>query len=573
MSTPAPPEPGQARKRARVADVGKRWRHVRAISKFIKLSIDVNRMPKETVPTDDELYTLALAEFRKYDKDKNGSLDYDEFRTMLLDLGVQHANLHQNVVQQYILTVDLNRDHVISFDEFLICYKSLLLWDRDRFTLRAPLNISSAEASDSPQPMPHRPKPKEPSPLDNCPRTNAPPVVIGDVEFVVSERYQLGALLGKGAYGVIAAAQDTLTGDRVVVKRIAAVGHPIELQATLRELLILRHLRRHPHDNLLSLLDITPPPVGTLDAWRALFLVLPRMDCDLHAVIRSNQPLSNEHCQFFSYQLLRGLIALHSCNVVHRDLKPSNLLVNRDCTLRIADFGISRALGSNESTMSAVAEREGAEPPPGPLLTNYIVTRYYRSPELLLEAKSYGFGVDVWSAACIVAEMILRRPLWCGTSSAHQLALIAHYLGPPTDAECADLLRKHRSSNEKVALLTTAPRGVDPAEWLARRSNVAEVLTADSTLGGAHAGSVELVEAMLRYSPADRLTVSRALEHPWLSELHECNEEPRLPPIVMPSCTGRGISRKSLQLAAIESIRELHALHAPHNNARAKHQA
>lgn len=538
----------QCPKRPRLGVGLRNWRRVRAVSKFIKLSIDVTRAQRRELPADDELYNLALAKFCSADKDLNGKLDFDEFRAMLLEVGVAHADLHKNVVQQYISNVDLNCDSVITFDEFLICYKSMLTWDADRLTLRAP--VLSEFADDPPR------APPESSLLFNCPRIDAPPVLVGDVEFSVTERYTLGKLLGRGAYGIVASAYDTLTKQNVVVKRLAAVGHPIELQATWRELLILRHLRRHPHENLLALHDITPPPAGPLEAWSSLFLVMPRMDCDLHAIIRSNQPLSDEHCQFFSYQLLRGLAALHSCGVVHRDLKPSNLLVNKDCTLRIADFGISRAINEQASALS-VLEHDGPHTDDSPPLTNYVVTRYYRAPELLLESSRYGYEVDMWSVASIVAEMILRRPLWCGTNTNEQLKLIAAQLGPPTEAECAELLSQHCASATRMTVLTNPPAGFSAEEWAARSCCVAETLAANSTFGHTQTGGIELAAGMLRYVPSKRPSADESLKHPWLSELHECNEEPRLPPIMMPKLAGRGISRKNLQLAAIESVREL----------------
>ncbi|KAJ1623551.1 kinase-like domain-containing protein [Pavlovales sp. CCMP2436] len=532
---------------------------MRAVSKFIKLQVDVTRVPRVHEPPEAELTALALEFFKKFDKNADAVLDAGEFREMLIDVGVSHACLHKNVIDQYIRNLDLNHDKLISFHEFMVGYKSLLKWDRERFSLRAPLQVGDAKAEDSPQRVVEDSRKKtEASPLDNCPRSDVAPVMVGDVEFLVPPRYKLGALLGRGAYGVIAAATDVQTGERVVVKRLAAYGHPIELQATLRELLILRHIRRHPHDNLLGLNDLTPPPEGSLDAWRALYLVLPRMDCDLHAIIHSSQTLTADHCQFFAYQLLRGLLALHSANVVHRDLKPSNLLVNRDCTLRIADFGISRSITASDSSLT-IGEETAANagvPPPPSRLTNYVVTRYYRAPELLLESAHYGFAVDNWSVGCIVAEMLLRRPLLCGQSATHQLELIADILGPPSAAEQDELLSRHGSSAEKMKLLAVCPRGVAEEEWLKRGPHLAELCSTNSTIGVEHTGAIDLVNGMLRYLPSARTLVADALEHPWLRELHECNDEPRLPPVLFPAVR---TTRKQLQLAAIETTRELHA--------------
>merc|ERR1719450_1735339 len=107
--------------------------------------------------------------------------------------------------------------------------------------------------------------------------------------------------------------------------------------------------------------------------------------------------LSESHSQAFLCQTLRGLKYLHSAEAVHRDLKPSNVLVNKDCTLRIADFGLARRRSHNEEE-----------------LTDYVVTRWYRAPELILLPSGYFEAVDLWSVGCIFAELKAREPLFPG---------------------------------------------------------------------------------------------------------------------------------------------------------------
>lgn len=123
------------------------------------------------------------------------------------------------------------------------------------------------------------------------------------------------------------------------------------------------------------------------------------METDLHRVIRT-QTLSNDHCQYFIYQTLRGLKAMHSANVIHRDLKPSNLLLNGNCDLKICDFGLARHVGH-------VDDNQG-------FMTEYVATRWYRAPEIMLTFKKYTSAIDVWSVGCIMAEMLLRKPLFPG---------------------------------------------------------------------------------------------------------------------------------------------------------------
>jgi len=100
------------------------------------------------------------------------------------------------------------------------------------------------------------------------------------------------------------------------------------------------------------------------------------MECDLAAIIRSGQPLTDAHFQSFIYQILCGLKYIHSANVLHRDLKPGNLLVNADCELKICDFGLARGF--------SVDPEENAG-----YMTEYVATRWYRAPEIMLSFQSY----------------------------------------------------------------------------------------------------------------------------------------------------------------------------------------
>ncbi len=110
--------------------------------------------------------------------------------------------------------------------------------------------------------------------------------------------------------------------------------------------------------------------------------------------------------QYFLYQLLRGLKYIHSANVLHRDLKPSNLLLNANCDLKICDFGLARTTSETD------------------FMTEYVVTRWYRAPELLLNCSEYTAAIDVWSVGCIFMELLNREPLFPGRDYVQQLRLI-----------------------------------------------------------------------------------------------------------------------------------------------------
>lgn len=110
--------------------------------------------------------------------------------------------------------------------------------------------------------------------------------------------------------------------------------------------------------------------------------------------------------QFFVYQLLRGLKYVHSANILHRDLRPSNVLLNSKNELKIGDFGLARTTSDTD------------------FMTEYVVTRWYRAPELLLNCSEYTAAIDIWSVGCILGEIMTGQPLFPGKDYVHQLRLI-----------------------------------------------------------------------------------------------------------------------------------------------------
>jgi mitogen-activated protein kinase 1/3 len=184
---------------------------------------------------------------------------------------------------------------------------------------------------------------------------------------------------------------------------------------TLREMKLLRYFN---HENIISILDIQKPRnletftevylIQVRLVWNcesqyclpiADFLIQELMETDMHRVIRT-QELSDDHCQYFIYQTLRALKAMHSANVLHRDLKPSNLLLNANCDLKVCDFGLARSAASTEDNSG--------------FMTEYVATRWYRAPEIMLTFKEYTKAIDVWSVGCILAEMLSGKPLFPG---------------------------------------------------------------------------------------------------------------------------------------------------------------
>ncbi|KHN29324.1 Mitogen-activated protein kinase like MMK2 [Glycine soja] len=286
--------------------------------------------------------------------------------------------------------------------------------------------------------------------------------------------------VGRGAYGIVCAAVNAETHEEVAIKKVGnAFDNRIDAKRTLREIKLLRHME---HENVIALKDIIRPPQR--DNFNDVYIVYELMDTDLHQIIQSNQQLTDDHCR-----LLRGLKYVHSANVLHRDLKPSNLLLNANCDLKIADFGLARTTSETD------------------FMTEYVVTRWYRAPELLLNCSEYTAAIDIWSVGCILGEIITRQPLFLGKDYVHQLRLITEVIGSPNDTS----LRFLQSDNARryVRQLPQYPR----QQFTARFPSMSP-------------GAVDLLEKMLVFDPNRRITVEEALCHPYLAPLHDINEEP-----------------------------------------------
>lgn len=291
--------------------------------------------------------------------------------------------------------------------------------------------------------------------------------------------------VGRGAYGIVCAAVNSETGEEVAIKKISkAFDNRIDAKRTLREIKLLRHMS---HDNVIGLRDVIRPPQP--ENFHDVYVVYELMDTDLHQIIRSNQPLADDHCRYFLYQILRGLKYIHSASVLHRDLKPSNLLLNANCDLKIGDFGLARTTSETD------------------FMTEYVVTRWYRAPELLLNCSEYTAAIDIWSVGCILGETMTREPLFPGKDYVHQLKLVTELIGSPDDSSLAFL----RSDNARryVRQLPQYPR----QQFSTRFPNASPL-------------AVDLLEKMLVFDPNKRITVNEALCHPYLAPLHDINEEP-----------------------------------------------
>ncbi|TPX37602.1 hypothetical protein SmJEL517_g00493 [Synchytrium microbalum] len=306
----------------------------------------------------------------------------------------------------------------------------------------------------------------------------------------LDRRFKLIRELGQGAYGTVVAAKNIETSQEVAIKKVTKIFEkPILAKRALRELKLLIHF--NGHENITSVFDVDL--VDPRD-FNEIFIVQELMEADLHQIIRSEQPLTDAHFQYFLYQICRGLKYIHSANVLHRDLKPGNLLVNADCELKICDFGLAR--GFSDTPVNNAG-----------FLTEYVATRWYRAPEIMLSFRSYTKAIDMWSVGCIFAELLGGKPLFKGRDYVDQLNQILSVLGTPDDAT----IERIGSARAQV-YIRSLPKMT--------KTSFTTLFPTASPL------AIDLLESLLSFDPARRMTVEEALSHKYLENYHDENDEP-----------------------------------------------
>jgi mitogen-activated protein kinase 1/3 len=306
-------------------------------------------------------------------------------------------------------------------------------------------------------------------------------------KFIVDCKYHPLKPLGHGAYGVVCSALNKVENKRVAIKKIGkAFDDLVDAKRILRELRLLRHFQ---HENVVGLLDLVPPLED--GKFEDMYVVMDLMDSDLHKIIYSKNSLSDDHIQYFIYQTLRGMKYIHSANVLHRDLKPANLLLNANCDLKICDFGLARGF------------TEGTDVD----LTEYVVTRWYRAPEVMCACNHYDAKIDVWAIGCILGELHGRKPLFPGDDYMQQMELILQVLGTPT----AEELKFITNAKALQWIQSLTPRPKVPLSRLYPNANPL---------------ALDLMDKMLKFDPNERISVTEALAHPYFKKLHREETEP-----------------------------------------------
>ncbi|NXY56501.1 MK15 kinase, partial [Callaeas wilsoni] len=291
------------------------------------------------------------------------------------------------------------------------------------------------------------------------------------------------------AYGIVWKAIDRKTGETVAVKKIFdAFRNRTDAQL---DLFPVQEFGEHP--NIIKLLDVIQAEND-----KDIYLIFESMETDLHAVIKKGNLLKDTHKCYILYQLLKATKFIHSGNVIHRDQKPSNVLLDAQCCVKLCDFGLARSLC------------QLCEDQPSPALTEYVATRWYRAPEILLASRNYTKGVDMWSIGCILGEMLLGKPLFPGTSTMNQIEQILRVIPAPSPEDILALQSEykasvinHMSSRQRVAFEDIFPSSTPQS-------------------------ALDLLKKLLVFNPDKRLTAEEALQHPYVNRFHCPSREPSL---------------------------------------------
>jgi len=280
--------------------------------------------------------------------------------------------------------------------------------------------------------------------------------------------------------------KDLRTNQTVAMKYINLNSDDEGIPSTaLREISILKSLQ---HENIVQLHNVVQEK-------GVLCLVFEFLDQDLKQYMDAVKEISPLLVKSYVQKILIGLEFCHKHRIMHRDLKPQNLLIDKHGTLKLADFGLARAFGMPVKTY-----------------THEVVTLWYRAPEILLGGKHYAPPMDMWSVGCIFAEIVNKRALFRGDSEIDQLFKLFQLFGTPNEAIWPG-----------VSALPDYKASFPQWRHQATEAALRTVCPSLDAMG------LDLMAAMLKYNPVDRISARQALQHPWFKELNDYKSKSSAP--------------------------------------------
>eukprot|EP00282_Hemiselmis_andersenii_P025924 CAMPEP_0172012312 /NCGR_PEP_ID=MMETSP1041-20130122/8769_1 /TAXON_ID=464988 /ORGANISM="Hemiselmis andersenii, Strain CCMP439" /LENGTH=327 /DNA_ID=CAMNT_0012666877 /DNA_START=276 /DNA_END=1257 /DNA_ORIENTATION=- len=281
------------------------------------------------------------------------------------------------------------------------------------------------------------------------------------------DRYKVTKQLGDGTYGEVLKAQNKQSGEIVAIKRMKRKYYSWDECMALKE---VKSLRKMKHPNIVKLKEV-------IREQDILYFVFEFLDQNLYEVTKGRQKFFPESvARNYMFQVLQGLGYMHKHGFFHRDIKPENILVSGDVA-KVADFGLAKEIRSR------------------PPYTDYVSTRWYRAPEVLLRFPSYGAPIDVWAVGCMMAEIIMLRPLFPGSSESDQLYKTCAVLGTPTAEVWKEGLKQAVSINYKYPRFAPTPLS--------------------KIMPHASPEAIQMMTDMMLWDPAQRPSASASIQYPF----------------------------------------------------------
>ncbi|KAH7724930.1 CMGC/RCK/MAK protein kinase [Aphelenchoides avenae] len=282
----------------------------------------------------------------------------------------------------------------------------------------------------------------------------------------LADRYRMTRKVGDGTFGEVSLAKKLDTGDVVAIKRMKKKFYSWEEAMALRE---VKSLKKLNHPNIIKLREV----IRENDV---LYFVFEYMQENLYELMKDRDRYFPENViRNIIYQVLQGLAYMHKNGFFHRDMKPENIMCNGTELVKIADFGLAREIRSR------------------PPFTDYVSTRWYRAPEILLRSTSYNSPIDLWALGCIMAELYMLRPLFPGTSELDQIFKIITIMGTPTKEEW--------------------PEGYKLAAAMNFRFQQSQGVPLETIVNTISEDGMKLMVDMLKWNPEKRPTAANSLKY------------------------------------------------------------
>eukprot|EP00042_Codosiga_hollandica_P049584 m.577952 g.577952 ORF g.577952 m.577952 type:complete len:509 (-) comp57916_c0_seq35:878-2404(-) len=289
------------------------------------------------------------------------------------------------------------------------------------------------------------------------------------------EKYDNIGVIGEGSYGLVCKCRHRESGQLVAIKKFIESEDDRQVKKiAMREVKMLKMLR---HENLINLIEV-------FRRKKRLYLVFEFMDHTLlNELEKAGRGLPAHTLRRYIWQLAAALSFCHSHNVIHRDLKPENVLISKQGLIKLCDFGFARTIAG-----------------PGEAITDYVATRWYRSPELLVGDPNYSMPVDLWALGCLIFEMMTSEPLFPGDSDLDQIHHIVRCFGQLPQRQIDQFNRNsHLFSGARIP----EPKDHIPLSIRVKHAPIPHI--------------VDVLESCLKLDPAERLTSQGLQEHPFFT--------------------------------------------------------